>query len=203
MPILLASRTKPHMKYVPNALTIARIILTPLLLAALLSNTFWGLSVALGLFVLAAISDYLDGKIARSYKARSRLGQFLDPLADKVLVLGTFIALIFVVPEIVPWWAVALIALRDVGVTVQRMWVESRGRSLRTLPIAKAKTGVQIGFIIALLLLLVGARIRGDIGAAAEWVLESPIPFIVLLLVVAFTVVTGIIYLMRQEYSQA
>lgn len=191
------------MKYVPNALTIARIILTPLLLAALLSNTFWGLSVALGLFVLAAISDYLDGKIARSYKARSRLGQFLDPLADKVLVLGTFIALIFVVPEIVPWWAVALIALRDVGVTVQRMWVESRGRSLRTLPIAKAKTGVQIGFIIALLLLLVGARIRGDIGAAAEWVLESPIPFIVLLLVVAFTVVTGIIYLMRQEYSQA
>ena len=191
------------MKYLPNALTIARIILTPLMLAALLSDTFWGLTVALVLFVLAAISDYLDGMIARSYKVRSRLGQFLDPLADKVLVLGTFIALLFVVPEIVPWWAVALIALRDIGVTLQRMWAESRGRSLRTLPIAKAKTGVQIGFIILVLLLLVGARLPGSIGEASLWVLESRIPFVILLGVVAFTVVTGVIYLMRQEYSKA
>ena len=202
MPILPAPPSKPHMKYLPNALTIARIVVTPLMLVALLSNTFWGLTVALVLFVLAAISDYLDGKIARSYKARSRLGQFLDPLADKVLVLGTFIAFIFVVPEIVPWWAVALIALRDLAVTLQRMWAESRGRSLRTLPIAKAKTGVQIGFIIALLLLMVGAQLPGGVGSAATWVLESSIPFIVLILVAGFTVATGVIYIMRQDYSQ-
>ena len=189
------------MKYVPNALTIARIIVTPLMLLALLSKTFVGLVIALVLFVIAAISDYLDGKIARSYKARSRLGTFLDPLADKVLVLGTFVALIFVVPEIVPWWAVALIALRDASVTIQRMWAEAHGRSLRTLPIAKAKTGVQIGFLILMLLILVGARLPGALGGTAAWFLESPIPFILLLAVVAFTVITGIVYLMRQEYS--
>src|SRR5690606_26877245 len=128
------------MKYVPNALTIARIIITPLMLVALLSNTFPGLVIALVLFIVAAISDYLDGKIARSYKVRSRLGTFLDPLADKVLVLGTFVALIFLVPQVVTWWAVALIAFRDLAVTLQRMWAEAHGRSLRTLPIAKAKT---------------------------------------------------------------
>lgn len=188
------------MKYVPNALTIARIIVTPLMLVALLSNTLPGLVIALILFIAAAVSDYLDGKIARSYKVGSRLGTFLDPLADKVLVLGTFIALIFIVPEIVPWWAVGLIAFRDLAVTLQRMWAEAHGQSLRTLSIAKAKTGVQLGFLIAILLLLVAARLPGSIGAAAARLLESPVPFIVLLLVVAFTVITGIVYLMRQEY---
>lgn len=191
------------MKYVPNALTIGRIVVTPVMLVLLLSNTLLGLLGALGLFVFAAVSDYLDGKIARSYKARSRLGQFLDPLADKVLVLGTFVALIFIIPEIVTWWAVLLIALRDVTVTVLRMWVEARGRSLRTLPIAKAKTAVQITFLIAVLLLLVGSKLSGATGDLARRILDGPLPFIALLLVVAFTVITGLLYLMRQEYSSS
>jgi len=188
------------MKYVPNALTIARIIITPLMLVALLSNTFPGLVIALVLFIVAAISDYLDGKIARSYKVRSRLGTFLDPLADKVLVLGTFVALIFLVPQVVTWWAVALIAFRDLAVTLQRMWAEAHGRSLRTLPIAKAKTGVQLGYLIALLALLVAARLPGAVGREASRLLDGPIPFILLILVVGFTVLTGVIYLMRQDY---
>jgi len=189
------------MKYVPNALTIARIVLTPVMLVLLISNTFLGLLGALALLILGAISDYLDGKIARSYKAGSRLGQFLDPLADKVLVLGTFIVLAILVPQIVPWWAIALIALRDAAVTILRSWIESKGRSLRTLPIAKAKTGVQLGFLIALLGLMIGARLPGNTGRALSDVLNSDLPFIVLLFVVTFTVITGIIYLVRQEYS--
>jgi CDP-diacylglycerol--glycerol-3-phosphate 3-phosphatidyltransferase len=189
------------MKYVPNALTIARIVVTPVMLILLMSNTFFGLVGALALLILGAISDYLDGKIARSFKAGSRLGQFLDPLADKVLVLGTFVVLAILVPRIVPWWAIALIALRDVAVTVLRSWIESRGRSLRTLPIAKAKTGVQLGFLIALLGLMIGARLPGGTGRIFSAALHSEGPFIVLLFVVAFTLITGIIYLVRQEYS--
>lgn len=187
------------MKNVPNVLTISRIVLTPIMLILLMSNTFLGLVGGLTLLVLGAISDYLDGKIARSYKAKSRLGQFLDPFADKVLVLGTFIVLAILVPEIVPWWAVALIALRDVAVTVLRSWLESKGRSLHTLPIAKAKTGVQIGFLIVIIGLMIGARLPGATGRALTTVLESIAPFLLLLFVVAFTVFTGIIYLIRQE----
>lgn len=187
------------MKHVPNALTITRIVLTPVMLVFLLSGTLLGMIGALFLFVVAAISDYLDGRIARSYKVRSRLGQFLDPLADKILILGTFITLIFIVPDIVTWWAVALIALRDVSVTGLRSWVESRGRSLRTLPIAKAKTGVQIGFIIALLVLLVAERLPEPVAGVAVWILDSPIPFLLLLGVVLFTLVTGALYLIKQE----
>ena len=78
------------MKHVPNALTIGRILVTPLALWGLATGTFWGQFTGASLFILAAISDYWDGKLARQYGVGSRIGQFLDPLADKVLVLGAF-----------------------------------------------------------------------------------------------------------------
>ncbi|NBC18876.1 MAG: CDP-diacylglycerol--glycerol-3-phosphate 3-phosphatidyltransferase [Bacteroidetes bacterium] len=189
------------MKFVPNALTIARIVLTPVLLLMLLSETLLGHVGALALFVLAAISDYFDGKIARDYEVRSRLGQFLDPLADKILVLGTFAVLSFMLPDIVPWWAVVLIALRDLAVTLLRTWTESRGRTLRTLGIAKWKTTLQLAFLIGLLTVLVARQpeMPQQIAAAAIWLLDSLIPFIVLMGVVALTVFTGVWYFFNQE----
>jgi CDP-diacylglycerol--glycerol-3-phosphate 3-phosphatidyltransferase len=192
---------RTSMKFVPNALTIARIVLTPVLLLMLLSETLLGHVGALALFVLAAISDYFDGKIARDYEVRSRLGQFLDPLADKILVLGTFAVLSFMLPDIVPWWAVVLIALRDLAVTLLRTWTESRGRTLRTLGIAKWKTTLQLAFLIGLLTVLVARQpeMPQQIAAAAIWLLDSLIPFIVLMGVVALTVFTGVWYFFNQE----
>jgi len=181
--------------YLPNALTIARIALTPVLLVLLLSGTFTGQLAALGLFVVAAFSDYLDGKLARSFRARSRLGQFLDPFADKVLVLGTFICLAILLPQQVPWWAVGVIAGRDVLVTGLRTWAEARGQSLRTLPLAKTKTTVQLVFLIGVLLLLVLRRLPGAWGMYARQTLEGPIPFWLLIGLVILTVLTGLWYL--------
>ena len=197
--ILVVPSERARMKHVPNALTIARIVVTPVMLILLLSDTLLGIAGALGLFILAAVSDYLDGKIARDYKVRSRIGQFLDPLADKVLVLGTFIVLAVMVPEIVPWWGVVLIALRDASVTALRSWAESKGRSLRTLPIAKAKTAVQITFLILMLILLTAEKLQDELGEAAAWVLDSVLAYATFLLVVAFTVGTGLIYFLKQE----
>jgi CDP-diacylglycerol--glycerol-3-phosphate 3-phosphatidyltransferase len=189
------------MRHVPNVLTITRILLTPVLLVLLLSNTMVGQAWAFVLFVIAAVSDYLDGRIARSYKVRSRLGQFLDPFADKVLVLGTFAALVYLIPDVIPWWAVVLIALRDLTVTFLRTRAEAKGRSIPTLNIARAKTLVQLIFLIAILLLLALAKAPGSLGRAAAVLLGSPVPFILLLGVVAFTLVTGGAYLLRQEHS--
>lgn len=185
------------MKYVPNTITILRIVITPVLLVLLLSNTFPGQAWALVLFILASISDYLDGKLARSFQVGSRLGQYLDPLADKVLVLGTFVALAYLVPEHVPWWAVALIALRDVLVTSRRTWAEAHGHSIRTLPIAKAKTGVQIGYLILMLLLLALQKLPGFPGSAAGRLLDSPVPLVLLIAVVAITLLTGVLYFLK------
>ena len=189
------------MKYVPNALTIGRIVVTPLVLVLLMTGTLWAQLGALALFVAAAISDYFDGKLARTYGAGSRLGQFLDPFADKVLVLGTFTALAFLIPDVVPWWAVALVALRDLGVTGLRTWAEANGRSLRTLPMAKTKTTVQLTFLIATLVFLAFSKAPGVVGQAATWMLESVILYGLLLAVVVVTVATGVLYAVRQEYT--
>lgn len=190
------------MRFLPNILTVARIVLTPVLLLLLLSGTFAGQSGALVLFVLAAISDYWDGHLARRYEAGSRLGQFLDPFADKVLVLGTFATLAFMLPTVVPWWAVALIAVRDIAVTLLRMWAESRGRTLRTLPMAKAKTALQLTFLIGILVMLVARHpyMPTFLIEVAHWVLSSLIPFILLMTLVAVTLYTGIWYFVNQEF---
>ena len=188
------------MKFVPNAITISRIVVTPILLAFLFWDTLAGQGVALVLFILAAISDYFDGKLARTLGARSRLGQFLDPMADKVLVLGTFVALAILIPDVVPWWAVALIALRDVVVTGLRLWAEAKGRTLRTIPMAKTKTTLQLTFLIGILVMLTARHLPGVLAEIAVWVLQSAIPFILLMAIVALTLYTGIWYLVKKDY---
>src|SRR5690606_37086076 len=134
---------------------------TPVVLWLLLTGKLSGQVWALVLFIVAATSDYLDGRLARDFGVRSRLGQVLDPLADKILVLGTFAVLAIMMPAVVPWWAVGVILFRDVAVTVMRSWAESRGRSLRTSGAARAKTAAQLTFLIAMLVLLIATNIPG------------------------------------------
>jgi CDP-diacylglycerol--glycerol-3-phosphate 3-phosphatidyltransferase len=177
---------------IPNALTVARILLTPLMIVLLVTPTFWARLGALALFIIASASDYLDGVIARRMEAHSQVGKFLDPMADKILVLGTFITLSVLYPQIVPWWAVLLIALRDIVVTALRSWASARGESLRTLPAAKWKTSAQLLFLFLMLVTL--TLTHGGTPAGAQWVLASPIPFVLLMAVVGFTLYTGALY---------
>jgi CDP-diacylglycerol--glycerol-3-phosphate 3-phosphatidyltransferase len=112
------------MKHVPNALTISRIVAAPLCLWGLWTGTFVGQLLGTVLFIAAAITDYWDGRLARQYGVGSRLGQFLDPLADKVLVLGAFFLVPFLAPvdeglaapagAWLPWLAIGAIAARGV-----------------------------------------------------------------------------------------
>ena len=189
------------MDYVPNAITISRIAITPVLLAFLFRDSLSGQAIALTLFVLAAISDYYDGWLARRLDVRSRLGQFLDPMADKVLVLGTLAALAVLVPAAVPWWAVAAIAVRDIVVTTLRLKAETAGRMLRTIPMAKTKTTMQLVFVITMLVLLTARHIPGILAGVSSWILHSIIQLLLLLVVVATTVLTGLWYLARSEYE--
>lgn len=182
------------MRYLPNALTIGRILLTPVVLFLLTVPTWWGQMSALILFVVASISDYADGHLARAWNVKSRLGQFLDPLADKILVLGLFGMFAFLEPSVVPWWAVALIALRDVGVTALRSYAEAQGRTLATFRIAKSKTAAQMAFLLALLAVRV-AQYSGPVASDfAAYLISSQILYGALLAVVALTVGTGLLY---------
>ena len=182
------------MKHVPNALTITRIVVTPLLLFLLFLDTLTGAVGALVLFIGAAISDYFDGRLARKYDVGTSFGKYLDPLADKVLVLGTFVALTFIRPDIVPLWAVLLIAIRDVAVTALRTWARRRGTELTTSTAAKAKTTVQLTWLISMLTFLAGTHVPGVVGKLMVDLLATPVMQWLLVIVVAVTLLTGAAY---------
>jgi len=129
-----------------NGVTVARLAATPLLLMVILRlGTSW---LALGAWVLLAGTDGLDGWLARRH-GTTRSGAFLDPLADKVLVLGALLAL---VDKGRFWWVpVGFIAVREVGISVYRSRMARRGVSVPARPSAKAKTVLQdvaVGFAL-------------------------------------------------------
>jgi CDP-diacylglycerol--glycerol-3-phosphate 3-phosphatidyltransferase len=187
-------------RHIPNALTVARILLTPLVLMLCTIPTLAAQGSALALFVFASASDYYDGVLARRMKARSRLGQFLDPLADKILVLGLFGMLAVQEPQIVPWWAVGLIALRDGLVTGLRSWTEAQGRTLRTFRAAKAKTLSQLAFLFGMLVLRAVEHLPPPVAGGARWLLrDSGLVDLALMAVVAVTLATGALYFVAPE----
>ena len=189
--------TSTAFHYIPNLLTVGRILVTPLLLLLLSIPSQAGQMSAVVLFVLASLTDYYDGVLARRFGARSRLGQYLDPLADKVLILGTFIALAVEAPDLVPWWAVLAIALRDVIVTGLRTWAEAYGQTLHTHRLAKGKTMLQAAFLFGVLTLRAATHFSPPLRDAARWLLyDSDVPGLALTVVVGFTVATGALYVL-------
>ncbi len=98
---------------IPNALTAVRLVLAPVVFFLVL---FGQGVVALIVFVVAAVTDLLDGWTARHYGCVTKIGAYLDPIADKILMSGIFLALAIV--RIVPWWFVVIVFIRDVSILV-------------------------------------------------------------------------------------
>jgi cardiolipin synthase len=102
---------------IPNAISAARLAGVPVFLWLVLgprtaTADYW----AVGLLIAAGLSDWLDGKIARAFNQASRLGQLLDPAADRLYIVSTIVAL--AVRQIIPWWLVAVLAVREVTVGI-------------------------------------------------------------------------------------
>jgi CDP-diacylglycerol--glycerol-3-phosphate 3-phosphatidyltransferase len=111
----------------PNQITLARIIVSVFVFAAL----HWGYyGTALVLFVLAAGTDWIDGYLARKYNMVSQLGRVLDPIADKIIICGTFVFLssLFTAGSRIPAWMTVVIVARELAVTVVRSFLELHGK---------------------------------------------------------------------------
>lgn len=134
--------------WLPNLITILRIILVPFLIAAIFRAHY---ELAFVLFFVAGVSDLLDGFLARHFNWHTRLGSLLDPLADKLLVAGVFIAL--AVTGLVPAWLAVLVIVRDLiivtGALVYNFLVSRLDGSASLL--SKANTGVQGLYVLATL----------------------------------------------------
>ena len=141
------------------------------------------------ILLIACFTDYLDGKLARKFNAVSKFGLFMDPLADKLLVLATFIIFlqIDVLSDIVLPWMVILIFLRDFLVTFLRLLMKKYNISMITSNISKFKTSLQMIMIILLLILLIFESILID--NSVFFILKT---FMILLTL--FTFYTGIDY---------
>lgn len=134
----------------PNLLSVFRILLVPLLVVVLLTKFEGKEWVGLGVFLLASLTDFLDGYIARRQKKVTRLGKLLDPAADKLLTSAAFISLVEL--GLAPAWMVVVIVAREFAVSSLRSMAAAENVVLAAIPSAKLKTALQI-IAISLLIL--------------------------------------------------
>ena len=144
----------------PLKLTLSRIVLTFLIMALVLTPGWMPKAVALGGFLLGSLTDWLDGYLARRWREVSDLGALLDPIADKILVLGVFLALVQV--RMVPAWMVLLIALREFTITGVRLMAAHHHVILPAAKEGKHKTVSQVVTILVALLALMLREIPGS-----------------------------------------
>lgn len=187
------------LKYVPNIISFLRVALSPVFFVLIISDEPTEIRAACIIYVIAAISDYFDGFLARKFNIISSMGKFLDPLADKFLTGASFIA--FVVMGLVPLWMVIIVLARDFGTTLLRIYADSINKPLVTSWSAKVKTFIQMAFIFYLLILIVVAQIApgNGIAAFASGLVSSRITYYIMLLLTLFTVWTAIDYIYQNK----
>ena len=139
---------------IPNFLTVVRILLVPVFIYFLFQEELIYNILAFSIFLIASITDLIDGYLARKWNQTTEFGKFLDPLADKVLVLGAF-ATFLILNEQVETWMLFLIVLRDMLITSLRYIGILQGKIVQTTKIAKLKTFFQMGAIVVLLTLFI------------------------------------------------
>ena len=135
----------------PNKLSVARVLCIPAIVTLLYFDNRTCRLVAAGLFILGCITDFLDGKIARSRNLVTDFGKFIDPVADKLLVLTTLIMLIHL--DMMDAWIVILILCRELAVDGLRMVAVTKGKVIAAGPLGKWKTACQMVLISAMLIL--------------------------------------------------
>lgn len=128
---------------IPNLITIARLLIVPIVIVAILQGQW---STAFVLFVVAGVSDGIDGFIARRFDMRSEFGAYIDPLADKALLVSIYVTLAVV--GVLPAWLAVVVVFRDATIVAAVMlsWVMSRPVAIRPLMLSKLNTAAQIGF---------------------------------------------------------
>jgi len=137
---------------IPNTLTISRILLTPFFAYYFLQGTADDKLAATIIFFIAAFTDWLDGYLARKMAYSTRFGQFLDPIADKILVSTALAILAY--DDYIYVWMVIIIILRDLILTALRIYAMQHGKVIITSSFAKWKTFFQMGFLFAMLIYL-------------------------------------------------
>jgi CDP-diacylglycerol--glycerol-3-phosphate 3-phosphatidyltransferase len=171
---------------VPNSLTLLRIFLVPFLVVVLLTKFYGREVVGLSIFLLAAVTDFFDGWIARRSNRITRLGALLDPIADKLLMSAAFISLVEL--GLAPAWMIVIIIGREFAVSGLRSIAAQQGVTIAASPLGKSKT---ISQVIVIALLILGDQLGRFIlmGTLALWA------------VMLFALVSGVDYFLKFSHA--
>ncbi|MFZ4387972.1 MAG: CDP-diacylglycerol--glycerol-3-phosphate 3-phosphatidyltransferase [Chthoniobacterales bacterium] len=185
---------------IPNRLTLGRFILTGLFVGFLSTSTHWGDVVALVLFIVASLTDWLDGYLARKLNQTTNFGKLMDPLADKVLVASALICLITSKENHVgiPAWAVIIIITREFLITGLRQLAAGQGVILPADALGKHKTAWQLITILFFLILLAAGDCYGD---ESRWLLflGQRVGPVLIGITVILTIYSGLAYLWKNR----
>ncbi len=167
----------------PNWLTLLRILLIPVFVSLLVHRRP---GIALGVFCLASVTDLLDGYIARRRGSQTRLGAFLDPLADKLLLTASFVTLTYLHKNLLPFWVTAVVVSRDLLLIVGAVLVHMLGGRIHPAPTRAGKLSTFFQ-ILVVLVVMVTLRFPAAGGALKALVWTA----------IAFTVFSGLQYIVQ------
>lgn len=175
----------------PNKLTLLRVLMIPAFVALALQTALWAQICAAAVFALASFTDYLDGHIARKRNLITNFGKFMDPIADKLLVMSAFVVLVG--QGRMPSWACIILLGREFVISGFRLVAAESGRVIAAGWLGKIKTVTQMA---AVLMLLVLCPMRGEppLGQAG-WVLAQAVMY----LSVFFSIISCVEYVVRNR----
>ena len=175
----------------PNRLTLLRVCMIPFFVVFARMGALWAQAVAVGIYALACVTDALDGRIARSRNLITNFGKFMDPIADKLLVMSALVVLTY--QRRMPDWVCILMLAREFLVSGFRLVAVENGVVIAAGPLGKLKTVFQMIATVALMLLVspAGAHPLGQFGV----VLANILMYIALIL----TVVSGADYILKNK----
>ncbi|MFA5114483.1 MAG: CDP-diacylglycerol--glycerol-3-phosphate 3-phosphatidyltransferase [Candidatus Omnitrophota bacterium] len=180
---------------IANRLTVLRILLTFVFMFFLFCHGLWAKALSLLIFILAALSDFFDGRIAQKKNMVTDFGRLMDPIADKILVLAAFAA--FVQMQLIDAWMFVIIISREILITSLRLFALNKGRVLSASKAGKHKTFSQMAVIFFILLFVVLKEVMLTFftwNPAWERLFSQSI-YILMLLTVALTLYSGLSYL--------
>lgn len=197
----------------PNTLSLLRILLAPVFLYLFLSESGNIVFFSFIVYTIAALTDWYDGWYARKYGYKTSWGQFIDPLADKILTSFAFTGFYLLKQknplflgsvEFIPiWLLVSIIILRDIILTIARSVQELKGREFKTSVISKTKTFIQMTFIFLIIALLsVGTLLKdSNTGYYMLKFLQSDINYYILLIITLLTAASGFAYAFEKKHN--
>ncbi|MFH1245632.1 MAG: CDP-diacylglycerol--glycerol-3-phosphate 3-phosphatidyltransferase [Candidatus Omnitrophota bacterium] len=181
-----------------NNITLSRIVLAGIFMFLLFCQGVLSRYLALFTFVLAALTDFFDGRIARRRNLENDFGRLMDPIADKILILAAFLA--FVEMKIIPAWMVIVIIFRELLITGLRInAVRSHGRVLSASLAGKHKTVSQMAAVLAILIFLIVKESARQVWNPIWELWFKRGVFYLMLWTVALTLISGISYIMKYK----